>query len=185
MSSVERDRAVRRERERRGRGEAEHETVRDRERLDTSTSGYGSELGYSSPVHSSEFSLRSSHSGDTDRSGMSCTQLSVTFSFSPFRLETLSTVSLQSQEEARVEISEEMIEFVKSNPRVMRRWQSLAHAAGLSHRVEVIKARIRSEGRDLDEHVEEFLREWMEYRPEQATLAGLSPAIEHSLRILF
>lgn len=67
MSSVERDRAVRRERERRGRGEAEHETVRDRERLDTSTSGYGSELGYSSPVHSSEFSLRSSHSGDTDR----------------------------------------------------------------------------------------------------------------------
>ena len=116
---------------------------------------------------------------------MSCTQLSVTFSFSPFRLETLSTVSLQSQEDARVEISEEMIEFVKSNPRVMRRWQSLAHAAGLSHRVEVIKARIRSEGRDLDEHVEEFLREWMEYRPEQATLAGLSPAIEHSLRILF
>ena len=52
-----------------------------------------------------------------------------------FRLDTLSTVS--SQGEARVEISEEMIEFVKMNPRVMRRWQSLAHSAGLSHRVEV------------------------------------------------
>ena len=40
-------------------------------RLDTSmmsTSGYsGSERGFASPVHSSEFSLRSSHSGDTDR----------------------------------------------------------------------------------------------------------------------
>ena len=87
------------------------------------------------------------------------------------RADTLSTVS--SQGEAREEISEEMIEFVKMNPRVMRRWQSLAHSAGLSHRVEVIKARIRSEGRDMDEHVEEFLREWMEYRPEAASLAGL------------
>ena len=69
MSSVERDRERRQQgREARGRGEAEDE-VRDRERLDTrmmSTSGYS---GYSSPVHSSEFSLRSSHSssGDTDR----------------------------------------------------------------------------------------------------------------------
>ena len=75
MSSVERDRERRAERGGRG-GEAEDE-VRDRERLgdterrlDTSamsTSGYsGSEQGFSSPVHSSEFSLRSSHS-DTDR----------------------------------------------------------------------------------------------------------------------
>ena len=69
MSSVERDRDRRQKgREDRGRGESEDE-VRDRERLDTSlmsTSGYS---GYSSPVHSSEFSLRSSHSssGDTDR----------------------------------------------------------------------------------------------------------------------
>ena len=76
MSSVERDRERRQKgRGDRGRGEAEDE-VRDRERLghteqrlDTSlmsTSGYS---GYSSPVHSSEFSLRSSHSssGDTDR----------------------------------------------------------------------------------------------------------------------
>ena len=52
-----------------------------------------------------------------------------------FRLDSLSTVS--SQAEGDVEISEEMIEFVKRNPRVMRRWQSLAHSAGLSHRVEV------------------------------------------------
>ena len=36
----------------------------------------------------------------------------------------------------------------------------------------MIKARIRSEGRDMDEHVEEFLREWMEYRPESASLSG-------------
>ena len=54
-----------------------------------------------------------------------------------FRLDTLSTVSSQGEANARVEISEEMIEFVKMNPRVMRRWQSLAHSAGLSHRVEV------------------------------------------------
>ena len=54
-----------------------------------------------------------------------------------FRLDTLSTVSSQGEGAARVEISEEMIEFVKMNPRVMRRWQSLAHSAGLSHRVEV------------------------------------------------
>ena len=37
----------------------------------------------------------------------------------------------------------------------------------------MIKARIRSEGRDMDEHVEEFIREWMEFRPETASLAGL------------
>ena len=77
MSSVERDRDRRQERGSRGQGEAEDD-VRDRERLgaeerrlDTSmmsTSGYsGSERGFASPVHSSEFSLRSSHSGDTDR----------------------------------------------------------------------------------------------------------------------
>ena len=36
----------------------------------------------------------------------------------------------------------------------------------------MIKARIRSEGRDMDEHVEEFLREWMEDRPESASLTG-------------
>ena len=36
----------------------------------------------------------------------------------------------------------------------------------------MIKARIRSEGRDMDDHVEEFIREWMECRPESASLAG-------------
>ena len=90
------------------------------------------------------------------------------------RLETLSSVSSgDHQRQDQVEISEEMINFVKNNPRVVRKWHSLAHAAGLTSRVEVIKHRIRSEGRDFDEHVEEFLREWMETSPEKATLGGL------------
>ena len=89
------------------------------------------------------------------------------------RLETLSSVSSGDQRQDQVEISEEMITFVKNNPRVMRKWHSLAHAAGLSSRVEVIKARIRSENRDFDEHLEEFLREWIERSPERATLGGL------------
>ena len=128
-----------------------------------STSGYVSDVdrlsssGLSSPLHGSAFSLNSSHSsmiGDD-------------------RLETLSSVSSRDQRQDQVEISEEMINFVKNNPRVVRKWHSLAHAAGLSSRVEVIKARIRSEGRDFDEHVEEFLRDWMEMSPEKATLGGL------------
>merc|ERR1712130_868242 len=68
---------------------------------------------------------------------------------------------------------EGMIDFVMMNPRIMKRWHTLAHAAGLSGRVEVIKARIRQEGRDMDEHVAEFLREWIEQKPEAATLGGL------------
>ena len=134
-----------------------------------STSGYVSDVdrrlsdrmsssGFSSPLHSSSFSLNSSHSsmvGDD-------------------RLETLSSVSSgDHHRQDQVEISEEMINFVKNNPRVVRKWHSLAHAAGLTSRVEVIKHRIRSEGRDFDEHVEEFLREWMEVSPEKATLGGL------------
>ena len=113
-----------------------------------------SSSGLSSPIHSSAFSLNSSHSDD--------------------RLETPSSVSSRDQRQDQVpEISEEMINFVKNNPRVVRKWHSLAHAAGLSSRVEVIKHRIRSEGRDFDEHVEEFIREWMEMIPEKATLGGL------------
>ena len=77
MASVERDRDRRLVRE--GRGEAEDTEDRDRERLgaeerrrDTSlmsTSGHSGHSGFASPVHSSEFSLGSSHSGSgvTDR----------------------------------------------------------------------------------------------------------------------
>jgi len=111
--------------------------------------------GLGSPLHSSEFSLKSSESGDE-------------------RLDSLSQVGeKRRRQDLEAEITEEMIEFVMMNPRIMKRWQNLAHAAGLSGRVEVIKARIRTEGRDLDEHVAEFLREWMEQKPEAATLGGL------------
>merc|ERR1719369_1632285 len=111
--------------------------------------------GLGSPLHSSEFSLKSSESGDE-------------------RLDSLSQVGeKRRRQDYDTEITEEMIEFVMMNPRIMKRWQNLAHAAGLSGRVEVIKARIRTEGRDWDEHVAEFLREWMEQKPEAATLGGL------------
>jgi len=153
--------SIERERDRLLRQERHREKLSD---FDTrseklSTSGYGSERGFSSPVHSSEFSLNSSHSGDD-------------------RLETLSSVSgsvgnLNLDQRLNSSISEDMIDFVKKNSRIMRKWQSLAHSVGMSDRVEVIKGRIRSEGRDFDEHVEEFLREWIEYRPETANLGGL------------
>lgn len=111
--------------------------------------------GLGSPLHSSEFSLKSSESGDD-------------------RLDSLSQVGeKRRRQDLEAEITEEMIEFVMMNPRIMKRWHSLAHSAGLSNRVEVIKARIRSEGRDHDEHVAEFLREWIEHKPEAATLGGL------------
>ena len=71
------------------------------------------------------------------------------------------------------EISEEVINYLKTNPRIMRKWQSLAHSVGLTDRVEVIKARIRAEGRDYDDHVEEFIREWIENSPERANMQGL------------
>lgn len=71
------------------------------------------------------------------------------------------------------EISEDMIEFISANPRIMRRWQSLAHQVGLSNRVPVIQMRIRMEGRDHDEHVGELIREWMERKPGEATVGGL------------
>lgn len=76
MSSVERDRDRRLVREGRGRGEAEDSEDRDRERLgaeerrrDTSLMSTSGHSGFASPVHSSEFSLGSSHSssGVTDR----------------------------------------------------------------------------------------------------------------------
>ena len=125
-----------------------------------SNRGFGSPLhsssgGFGSPLHSSEFSLKSSESGED-------------------RFDSMSQVGDgRRRQEMEGEITEEMIEFVMMNPRIMKRWYSLAHSAGLSHRVEVIKARIRSEGRDHDEHVGEFLREWAEQKPEAANLGGL------------
>jgi len=65
------------------------------------------------------------------------------------------------------------LEYVSSNPLIMKKWQSLAHQTGLSSRVPVIQARIRGEGRDFDEHVTEFFREWMERKPGEATIGGL------------
>ena len=114
-----------------------------------------------SPLHSTDFSLNS-------------TKSSVSVS-SEDRLDTLSEVSsLQSRDQdLQAEISEQMINFVKKNSIILRRWQSLAHAAGLSHRVEVIKARVRGEGGDLDQHVAELIREWVEESPETANLGGL------------
>ena len=109
------------------------------------------EQGFSSPVHSSEFSLQSSHSS---------------------RNSVASNDNLFEDQQMSNDISQEVISFLKTNPRIIRGWQSLAHSVGLSHRVEVIKARIRADGRDLDDHVEEFIREWIEMCPETATLSG-------------
>ena len=39
--------------------------------------------------------------------------------------------------------------------------------------MEIIKARIRNDGRNYDEHVAEFLREWKEQKPTEATVDGL------------
>jgi len=44
---------------------------------------------------------------------------------------------------------------------------------GLSSRVPVIQARIRNDGRDFDEHIAEFIREWSERKPGEATVGGL------------
>lgn len=71
------------------------------------------------------------------------------------------------------EISEEMIEYISANSLLMKKWQNLAHQTGLSSRVPVIQARIRNDGRDFDEHISEFLREWMERKPGEATVGGL------------
>ena len=147
----------RRMREARRREEEAEDRVRDqfRERESRGRESLSSSSPMCSPLHSSEFSLSSvltSVSGDE-------------------RLDTLSEVSSLESEAQR--ITEPMINFVMSNSIILRRWQSLAHGAGLSHRVEIIKARVRGEGGDLDQHVSELLREWMEVSPEKATLGGL------------
>jgi len=112
-----------------------------------------SEGPHNSPQHSSVFSVRSS----------------------PV-METTMPVPDRKRKVEEVldeEITEDMIEFVMDNPRVMRRWTNLAHQIGLSNRVPVIQARIRNEGRDHDEHVGELLREWRERIPGEATRVGL------------
>jgi len=111
-----------------------------------------SSSNYSSPLHSSEYSLKSSLSGD----------------------DSISQVGDKRKRCAEEEvITEEIIEFVMENPRIMNRWQHLAHSVGLSNKVEIIKARIRNDGRNYDEHVAEFLREWKEQKPTEATVDGL------------
>ena len=71
------------------------------------------------------------------------------------------------------EFNEDAIQFVQSKSKAMRRWVTLAHQIGMTHRVEVIKHRVRSNGSDFDEHVGELLREWREEKPQEATLSRL------------
>lgn len=74
---------------------------------------------------------------------------------------------------SELDITEDMIEFISANPRIMKRWHCLANQIGMSNRVPVIQSRIRMEGRDHDEHVGELIREWMERKPGEATVGGL------------
>ena len=114
----------------------------------------------SSPLHSSEFSISSVRSSDSGEERD--------------RLSDVSSIQSEAQGgKPEQEISEQMISFVMNNSIILRRWQSLAHGAGLSHRLEVIKARVRAEGGDLDQHIAELIREWREVSPENATLSGL------------
>merc|ERR1711867_294723 len=87
-----------------------------------------------------------------------------------------SVASLEQAMEEQLEdkeFSEDAIQFVQSKPRAMRWWATLAHRVGMTNRVEVIRHRVRSNGGDFDEHVGEFLREWKEEKPLEATLSGL------------
>ena len=43
----------------------------------------------------------------------------------------------------------------------------------MTHRIEVIKHRVRSNGSDFDEHIGELLRAWREEKPQEATLSRL------------
>ena len=132
--------------------------------------------GYSSPLHSSQFSLSSASS---------TADITVSRDESPVRLAE--------------PLTEDMISLVVRSPAVVRRWQVLARRAGLANRIQVIQGRIRAEGRDHDEHVRQamfrwtatglinllctiirsivshsdMLREWIELKPEAATLGGL------------
>lgn len=120
-------------------------------------------LGFNSPYHSSDLSAVSHHSEEPAAHVEDVSPSSAPADFSCHRRGRLDNE----------DISEEVIQFVSENPRIMRRWQNLAHQAGLSARVPVIQARIRADGRDFDEHIAEFIREWVERRPGEASLGGL------------
>jgi len=126
-----------------------------------------------SPAHSTHSSIRSvtgsQHSGS---SPLHSSDISV-FSQNEDEIAEPSNARPKRRLVEDVEITEDMIEYVASNPMIMRRWQNLAHQAGLSNRVPVIQSRIRQDGRDFDEHIAEFIREWTERKPGEATLPGL------------
>ena len=84
-----------------------------------------------SPMHSSEFSLSSSHSSNSQQPAK--------------RL-------LEVEDE---ELDESVIQFVAASPRVMKSWTKLAYQLDLSDKVEIIRHRVRSSGGDLDEYVGE------------------------------
>jgi hypothetical protein len=79
--------------------------------------------GYSSPRHSSEFSTASHHSnaGVEDNSPASFTAVAAAAAVN----NSVGKRHIGSMEDE--EIPEEVIQFVSENPRIMRRWQSLAH----------------------------------------------------------
>ncbi|XP_023343992.1 uncharacterized protein LOC111713371 [Eurytemora carolleeae] len=110
----------------------------------------------SSPLHSSDLSIFSSQSDHSTQ-----------------EMPALTKVGEKRRREEEEGISEEIIEYVSRNPMIMTKWQNLAHQVGLSSLVPVIKARIRQDGRDYDEHISEFIREWTERNPGEATVRGL------------
>jgi len=122
-----------------------------------------SSQGFHSPRHSSEFSHSSASPGHTGSRGEQAGAQG---------LKRKSEHQERRREEDE-EVSEEMIEFVMANPRVMRGYTKLAHHCGLTNRLPVIQMRVREEMRDHDELVGEVLREWKERSPGEATRRGL------------
>lgn len=100
-----------------------------------------------SPIHSSEFSLSSSHSSQSQPG--------------------------KRLLEVEEELDESVIQFVAASPRVMKSWTKLAYQLDLSDKVEIIRHRVRSSGGDLDEYVGEVLREWREEMGPEATVPAL------------
>jgi len=100
-----------------------------------------------SPIHSSEFSLSSSHSSQSQPG--------------------------KRLLEVEEELDESVIQFVAASPRVMKSWTKLAYQLDLADKVEIIRHRVRSSGGDLDEYVGEVLREWREEIGPEATVPAL------------
>lgn len=139
-------------------------------------SGSSSEFSKQSPRRS-EFSQQSEFSQPSPRRS-EFSQQSPTRSLSGSDVSALSETKsdLKRKREldlSELDITEDMIEYVSMNPRIMKRWHCLANQIGMSNRVPVIQSRIRMEGRDHDEHVGELIREWMERKPGEATVGGL------------